>query len=716
MAAAVPVPVPPQPPRGQQRGSHRMFAASDDIAMMKQIQATHAPDGRLVEVKPILNIIESIFHRATPSIVGILDGKQDMAETVDEKANIMALDSTLDTLPYVIHKISCELSCKCSGGGDAHGMTMSIFNMLSAYAWEAKAILALAAFAMYYGEFSLVAKLCATNVLAKSVAVLKQLPDILEHSSSLKPLFDAVNNLIVAVVDVTKGIVLFGDLPSQYISAELPPLSVAMTHIPTAVYWTIRSIVTCASQIAALIGMGHEHIAMTTEAWELSGLAYKISSIHDHLKKQLTTCHQHIEDKKQIEAYQLLVRIFERHHVDNMPVLKLLLNPKDDPQPLWEGMTQKRVTMESMRSRTMLLLISDLDISVEDVELLDHFYRESRTRPELRYEMVWLPVVDNINPSSTAWEITHQKKFEDLRSKMYWHSIYHPSFLEPAVIKYIKDVWHFSKRMIIVVLDPQGRLASPNALHMIRIWLNLAYPFTREREEALWKGESWKLELILDGLDDGTIYEWMKEGRYICLYGGDDMEWIKKFTSAAKEVAKAAGITFEMIYVGRSNAKEKVRKTVTIVTSEKLSYCWLNPTFFSFFWARLESMLYSKLQLGRTIENDNIMHEVMTLLGYDGSDKGWAIFCRGMETGVARAKSDNVLGSLEKFGDWKAAAAKDGFIPALQQYLAKVEAGTQHHCNRLILPGLDGGIPERIVCAECGRIMEKFIMYRCCTE
>lgn len=41
-----------------------MFAASDDSAMMKQIHATHAPDGRELDAKPLLNIVEDIFLRA----------------------------------------------------------------------------------------------------------------------------------------------------------------------------------------------------------------------------------------------------------------------------------------------------------------------------------------------------------------------------------------------------------------------------------------------------------------------------------------------------------------------------------------------------------------------------------------------------------------------------------------------------------------------------
>lgn len=50
------------------RRERSMFSSSDDTAMMKQIQATHAPDGREFSVKPLLHIVEDIFLRATPAL------------------------------------------------------------------------------------------------------------------------------------------------------------------------------------------------------------------------------------------------------------------------------------------------------------------------------------------------------------------------------------------------------------------------------------------------------------------------------------------------------------------------------------------------------------------------------------------------------------------------------------------------------------------------
>lgn len=685
-----------------------MFSSSDDSAMMKQIQSTHCPDGREVDVKPIIHIIEYILHRVTPSIDGVLNGTNEHVESLDDMSNLAVFDGMLEALASIIQKVSCEISCKCSGGGDAHGTTMALFHTLSNYSWDAKVVLTLAAFSVIYGEFWLIVQLYTTNSLAKSVALLKQLPDILEHSNMLKPQFDALNHLIKAMMDVTKCIVAFTELPPHYISSEAPPLSIALAHIPIAAYWTIRSVVACASLIASLVGLRHEYISSTTEAWELSSLAHKLISIHDHLQKQLVVCHQHIDEKRHIEAYNNISYHFTIPHMDNMKILRLLINGgKDDIQALLDGTTKTKVHIEVLRRKQVLLLISDLDLSHEEILILDQMYRESRGRHDASYEVVWLPIVDR-----TRWNEEHERKFLELQALMPWHSINHPFLVDSAVIRYIKEAWHFAKKAIIVSLDPQGKVTSLNALHMLWIWGNLAFPFTSEREEALWKAEAWRLELVIDGIDPAVL-DWMAEGRYICLYGGENIDWIRKFTTATKSVVKAAGISMEIVYAGKSNARERVRKITQTISEENLSHYWPNTTSIWFFWARLESMLFSKMQHGKTVESDHIMKEVVTVLSFDGSEQGWALFWKG-STEVTRAMGDTALNSMMSFEEWQADAREHGFFPTLDGVLKKL--ASPHHCNRLILPGTSGGIPEMVVCAECSRPMEMYFMYRCCVD
>ena len=150
-----------------------------------------------------------------------------------------------------------QLACKCSGG-DAHASTMAILNLLSNYSWDAKVVITMAAFAVNYGQYWLLAQLYTTNMLAKALALLKQLPDVMENSSSLKPQFEALNKLVKAMMDVTKCIVEFTELPSQYISQDTPAMSVAIAHFPTATYWTIKSAVACTSLIESLVSLTHE--------------------------------------------------------------------------------------------------------------------------------------------------------------------------------------------------------------------------------------------------------------------------------------------------------------------------------------------------------------------------------------------------------------------------------------------------------------------------
>nr|POE82896.1 protein sieve element occlusion a [Quercus suber] len=44
----------------------------------------------------------------------------------------------------------------------------------------------------------------------------------------------------------------------------------------------------------------------------------------------------------------------------------------------------------------------------------------------------------------------------------------------------------------------------------------------------------------------------MAKGKVVCLYGGEDINWIWKFTTTAKAVAEAAGINLELVYVGKN--------------------------------------------------------------------------------------------------------------------------------------------------------------------
>ncbi|KAK7827962.1 protein sieve element occlusion a [Quercus suber] len=336
------------------RGDRSMLTMSDDNVLVSHILGSHAPDGRDV------------------------DGSQTYLDSgFDDKTHHTSFLAMLEALSYTIDRIACELASKALGGTDAHQTTVAICNMVSHYGWDAKLVLALAAFGLNYGEFWLLAQIYSTNQLAKAMAILKQVPGIIEHAVPLKPRFDALNDLIRTILEVTWCVIEFRDLPSIYITTD---------------------------------------------------------------------------ERRDVESYQMLVELFKMIHIDNMRVLKALICPRDDVLALVDGTTKKMVNLDVLRRKNVLLLISSLDITQDELSVLEQSYNESRLHEmglQIPYEIVWIPIVDQLTD-------VKQRHFEMLQAPMTWYSVYHPSIISKASVKFIREEWHFKNKPILVVLDHQG--------------------------------------------------------------------------------------------------------------------------------------------------------------------------------------------------------------------------------------------------------------------
>ena len=157
----------------------------------------------------------------------------------------------------------------------------------------------------------------------------------------------------------------------------------------------------------------------------------------------------------------------------------------------------------------MLLLISNLDISLDELSILEQIYNHNKpqgltSRVDSPFEVVWIPIVDR----SIQWTDPMQRHFENLKSNMPWYSVHDPTYIGKAPVRFIKEKWHFRNRPILVVIDPQGKVVSPNAIHMMWIWGGIAYPFTTVREADIWREERWTLNLVVDEIDQ-TIRSWV---------------------------------------------------------------------------------------------------------------------------------------------------------------------------------------------------------------
>ncbi|XP_022868773.1 protein SIEVE ELEMENT OCCLUSION B-like [Olea europaea var. sylvestris] len=230
-----------------------------------------------------------------------------------------------------------NIICKCGAGGQAHSVAIGLLETLSNYGWDAKAVITFAAFSVSYGEFGLVENLRVMNPLARDIAALKDIPETMEQKEEMKKKFQAIVNLLRAVLNVTHIIIKFKELPTQYVNRDSPEMKTATVHIPTAIYWIIRGILACASVLLNLIGSGHEFITSTAESWELLSLASKLSHMSEHLQDQLNKLNDFIDRQYQKREFDDMVSAFKASHIDNMKILKMIIRAGENQMPIFDG-------------------------------------------------------------------------------------------------------------------------------------------------------------------------------------------------------------------------------------------------------------------------------------------------------------------------------------------------------------------------------------------
>ncbi|KAG5405285.1 hypothetical protein IGI04_011404 [Brassica rapa subsp. trilocularis] len=661
------------------RNGRPMFSLSDDRVMADRVLKTHSPDMVFFDVKSLLSVADDIFKSYVPSI--------DSSSSASKPSVVFkdyADHTSFETFAELIDQITCEIECKCLHGGESHGMmtsgihldsrnttTFSVLSLVSKYRWDAKLVLVLAALAVKYGVFLLLAETYATNQLTKSLALIKQLPSIFSRQNALHQRLDKTRVLMQDMVDLTTTIIRIYELPPHHITAAFTD------HIPTAVYWIVRSVLICVSHISGASGFKQDQVMSFMEVSEIHENSERLRKINAYLLEQLNKSHLTID-----------LLIFFTMALVGINVL-----------------TQKHV----------LLLVSDLENIEKELYILESLYTEAWQQS---FEILWVPVQD-------IWTDAHDAKFESLHSNMRWYVLGEPRKLRRAAVRFVREWWGFKNRPILVALDPKGQVMSTNAFPMVWIWQTFAYPFTTAREHDLWSEQEWNLEFLIDGTDPHSLNQ-LVDGKYICVYGGEDMQWIRNFTSLWRSVAKAANIQIEMVYVGKRNPKNGIQPIINTIRDENLSHTLPDLFQIWFFWARVESMWESKqrmLKAQRTKggrqgfkeeeEKDLVLQEIVALLGFGGEGDGWGLVSKTADL-MVRAKGNLFSQGLAEFNEWEVNIPAHGFLKALNDHL--MMRLPPHHCTRFMLPETSGIIPDEVECTECRRTMEKYYLYQCCLE
>ncbi|KAK9276164.1 hypothetical protein L1049_005695 [Liquidambar formosana] len=672
-------------PNGVKAAGNTVDPPLDDInaaSSLKRIQETHGSDASKtdVDVKSLLPIIEDF-----------LKAIQAQCESFDRKARQATISKLNEILkpslqPDTLCEISCQYLCKSScGEGEDSGVTVEALlkPLLSRFTWSSIVVITLAAFCINFSKFFSVSTTVAGNETVKT----------------------KISELIKITMDVTKRIVELKELPSKYLAPNADPIVVAIGYLHKAVFWTVRSTLSCTSQIT------------TTEVLELSQLTAEGTKTTESLWKKLQACYKYREVRV-TQEYENLVETRKQ----GKAILEILIaDLKENKSPLYRGSTKQTVGVEAVSGKTLFLVISDLELSEKDV--IKYMYDQSSSH-QLggKKEIVWLPVVD-------GWTDEKKQQFKNLKESMPWCSIDQPwSSLDLAVTKYIKETWCFKKLPLLVVVDPLKKVDEDSQdLNMIWIKWASSTSTSTSYEEEIWKKQTFS---SIWSFWTPAIIPPVEEAKYICLYGGEDIEWIRKFTKKLKLVAQEAKFPLEMYYMGKSDPGKKNEENIATIFKEGLS-SFPEPntkegqlTQIRFFWLRLLSIWLTKEKRGQTMKTDLAMRQIGAMLSVGCSSNykaAWAVitkesFGENEEIVVVRAKGDKFLECLNNYDTSKPANTdKKSLLARLKKQLHKPHT-TSDHCSELVLPITTGSTDMMVACVDCDRAMKKFITFRCCTD
>ncbi|WCJ37263.1 Protein SIEVE ELEMENT OCCLUSION A [Euphorbia peplus] len=665
---------------------------------------THHPDGTHVDVHHLFDVVSTILLR--PQQNGVPDAK----ENPDTETIWNFFCEKMDGIPTEsIRKLSCEMACNCSGK-DAQEKTKEMLEVhLSRYYWDAKIVIALAAFAVNYGEFRLLTEF--NNPISKHVALLKRLQGIIKNPSSYEKLFAGIDELIEATLTLTQCVLQF----SKYFgTSNLKVSTSTVKNVAKATYYAIQSVVICATHISSLGLETQVHIDISVTTSTLTTLATQIISFTQDLQKQFDTCKQEHED------YKSMVQLFKEKSKNKMDILKALFGDVKSPLIVVRNHISTEVTWEQLESKKVLLFICSYYPGIEkEIKDLAEVYVEHEET--IGYQLVWFPI-----------KITNEKYFSRMQSLMPWCTVKDLSVIRGGAYKYIEKIWKkFQKQTILVPVGIEELKESYYTFDWL--WTTLdSHWINRSSSGSVTDGDikkqPWEEQYLTLRYLVSRLYQPTKPTTQtsngglptpiICLYGGEDLKWIQTFTQLIEAVhSKSTTITIELVYVSKCDAIDDNNKDIfKFLETKSVTYWTSNDTKCRRFWGRLENLFTSAIRNGRNTKQD-IMKEVITLLGYNASIKGWAVFGHlDAKSSVKMAKASGEVAELvlKETEKWWTTGTSTDFLQKLSIQLDEKAKTQPHHCCHIMLPATVGDIVHEITCPVCEKDMGNFRFYQCC--
>ncbi|KAJ1378972.1 Sieve element occlusion, N-terminal [Sesbania bispinosa] len=436
-----------------------------------------------------------------------------------DTASLYSVASNVINHSIEISDLVIKMICTPRGEHYAHQTTMLILEQLRSYSWDAKAVIALAAFALEYGKFWQLAPI-PRDKLGKSLAELNGLQSIMENTQHLANFSSLVKKVMQVIQCITDWKKL---TTAEYNIKDVPALSDTLHEIPVLAYWTIITLVTCTSHIDFMGDKGFRY--------ELSKFDYKLDFILKNFKDHQDKCNTQIGAIEDYSRRKDIINAIQTDkEIEIVTFLEALIIPSDtqDSKPIvYNGLTGVQVGVGEFKNKK------------EDFKIL------------------WIPIVD-------VWDDEQKKMLENV-TKVGWYVVKEFNF--QTGIRLIKEVFNYKGNPIIMLISPEGKVENPDAKQIISTWGIDGFPFRNSDHTRLTQQWNWFWTEMINL--SPTIRELIKRDCYIFIYGGTNTKWIQDFTTAVEKLKRHETLnleetTIESYPLGKDNPKIVPRFWITI--------------------------------------------------------------------------------------------------------------------------------------------------------
>ncbi|XP_010024028.2 protein SIEVE ELEMENT OCCLUSION B [Eucalyptus grandis] len=628
----------------------------DDDKFMKDVMSKPCSGMEQVNVRFYLNLVEKILNQAMSIVDNVAKNSPPKGDQCQSKSSTSLSLETSIPLSSTINELCYQITCKARTS-NVYQTVSSLSNMLSSFSWDAKAVLTLLALSVYYAEHWRLTQIEESDDLLSLTAKLRGSHAIGKSSDTQRiKAFVALNNLIKLTLEFTKCAVEFVSYSKDFgeISASI--------DISARFYYIIVIILGCSVQFSGLISMSNEFPGQNL--WTFSD---QVTKKYESFKKEV----EYFREKHAEQISYEKIKKLSKHCTDIVELMAALFCTKNDFLTVYHCSKGTTVTVEKFRNKIVMLLISDLDLSDEDLKTIKSIYSESNIQRSY-YKIMWVPIVEEHN------EVT-QKKFLEKRSGMRWYTS--NSMVSKPAAKFIRKKWQFRQQTKVVVLNQQGKVVNMDAMAMIRLWGQEAFPFMESKGKELWikQGINW-FKLVVNMVFPD--FEKSIEGEeLIFLYGSDeDPQTVQKIEKYLSEING---------YIGSY-------KVINISTKREQ------------FLTRLESCLSLKMQASSDVY-DSLAQELLQLYTSYKQFGGFAVIARGSRV-VVNTRLMDFETVLSQHQMWVKAAQP--FEAAFKRHYDEVIKKPRRH--HFYIPSVAGNMPENIKCAKCSRYMKTAVSFECC--